>query len=390
VAVKRVPGTLIQVVLIALLVAIPVHASAQGAPTVTLEASDKQFNFGKTTTLSGETMPATAGQEIHIVDEDGSRVATTQTNNSGRFSVKLTPRSNVTVRAEWAGTFSDAVPLKVRPILKVNLGTVRLFDRAGAWGHIAPANVPGKVTLQLRKWGKVLKTTQAKVNSSGWFKKKFYVEKPGGFKVTAVYRDGDHLPATAGSKVKETPMPNLSSGSNSPYVKLLEQRLRKLKYKVPKPNNSFDYRTSDNVIAFNKVQGRSRVGYVNDSTWRALASPKTPKPKFSWPKYHIEVDQSKQVLYRVKNNEVITIMHVSTGAGGTPTRDGTFNFDSKLAGYSRKRLYYPSFFDGARAIHGWPEVPTYNASHGCVRVPMWQATWIFSKIEIGQLIRVYH
>ena len=387
---KRVPGTLFVAVLIALLVAIPMPAMAQGVPTVTLEASDTRFNFGKTTTLSGEVTPASSDQEIHIVDEDGSTIASTQTNDSGRFSVKLTPRSNVTVRAEWSGTFSDAVPLKVRPVMKVALGSVRLFDRAAVWGHISPANVPGKVTLQLRKWGKLVKTAQARVSSSGWFKKKFYIDEPGGFKVTARYRHGDHLPASAGSKVRETPLPNLSSGSNSIYVKLLEQRLRKLNYKVPKPNNHFDYRTSDNVIAFNKVQGRSRVGYVNDATWRALARPKVPEPKFSWPKYHIEVDQSKQVLYRVKNNEVITIMHVSTGASSTPTRDGTFNFDSKLAGYSRKRLYYPSFFDGARAIHGWPEVPTYNASHGCVRVPMWQATWIFSKIEIGDLIRVYH
>jgi hypothetical protein len=391
VVVKRVPGTLIQVILIALLIAIPVPASAQAAPTITLEASDTHFTFGSPTTLSGTITPATDDQEIHILDDDGTRVATAQTNRSGEFSVKLQkPRSNMNLRAEWAGTLSDVVPIRVRPLLDVNLGKTRLFDETGAWGRISPATVGGLVTVQLKRNGRVYKTHKAKINDAGWFKTKFLVNKPGSFKVSASHDDGDHMPAKSSSKTSGTPLPNLSSGSDSIYVKLLERRLKRLHYKVPKPNQHFDFRTSDNIIAFNKVQGRSRVGYVTESTWRALASPKIPKPRFSWPKYHIEVDQSKQVLYRVKNNKVITIMHVSTGAPSTPTRDGTFNFDSKLAGYSRKRLYYPSFFDGARAIHGWPEVPTYNASHGCVRVPMWQATWIFSKLEIGDLIRVYH
>ena len=386
---SRVAGRSIQVVLIALLLAVPVPAFGQGMPTITLEASDRQFNFGKSTTLSGKITPETADQEVHLIDEDGSILATTTTNQAGEFSVELTPRSNVTVRAEWAGTFSEAVPIEVRPILDVKLGKVRLFDNAKAWGHIAPANVPGRVVVKLRRWGKVYKSHEVRVNAAGWFRTKFDVKKPGGFTVTASYNDGDHLPASSKSKTFETPLPNLSSGSNSIFVKLLERRLKELNYKVPPPNQYFDNRTSDNVIAFNKVQGRSRVGYVNDSTWRALASPKIPQPKFPSPKYHIEVDQSKQVLYRVKNNKVITIMHVSTGKASTPTYNGTFRFWSKLAGYSSKRLYYPSFFDGGRAIHGWPEVPTYAASHGCVRVPMWQATWIFSKVETGDVIRIY-
>lgn len=387
---KRVPGRLIQVVLIALLMAIPMPASAQTAPTITMEASDTRFNFGKTTTLKGEITPVTDDQEINILDEAGNRVATTQTNPQGEFTVKLTPRSNVTVRAEWAGTFSDAIPIKVRPIMKVNLGSARLFDKAGAWGHISPANVPGRVTLRLRRWGRVVKTRDVKVDPAGWFKTKFDVDKPGGFKVTASYRDGDHLPASASSRVRETPQPTLSTGSNSIYVKLLEQRLKELNYKVPPPNKSYDYRTSDAVTAFNKVQGRSRVGYVTGATWRALAEPKVPRARFDKPGYHIEVDQSKQVLYRVKNGRVISILPVSTGKASTPTYNGTFRFWSKLAGYSRKRLYYPSFFDGGRAIHGWPEVPTYAASHGCVRIPMWMAVWMFGKTENGDTIRIYH
>ena len=388
----RVGSRFVQVVLVALLLGIPVPAFGQTpSPTISLEASDTRFTFGHSTTLSGQITPETNNQEIHILDDDGSRVATTQTNRDGEFSVKLDkPRSNMNLRAEWAGTLSDVVPIRVRPVIDVKMSDARLFDDVNAWGHIAPANVGGLVTVHLRRYGKIYKTHKAKISDAGWFKTSFRVNKPGGFRVTATHDDGDHIGTKTNSRTSTTPLPNLSSGSNSPFVKLLERRLRELNYKVPKPNENFDHRTSDNVIAFNKVQGRARTGSVSESTWRALASPKIPQPRFKAPNYHIEVDQSKQVLYRVRNNKVISIMHVSTGAPSTPTRDGTFNFDSKLAGYSRKRLYYPSFFDGARAIHGWPEVPTYNASHGCVRVPMWQATWIFSKVEIGQIIKIYH
>ena len=381
--------SLIVASLVVSVVSVSAPAQAQASPTVTLKASDKQFSFGKTITLSGAVTPATPDQEIEILDEDGTKITSATTNNQGKYSTRITPRHNLNLRAYWTGTPSDEVPIKVRPIVDVKLKDVRLFDEARAWGQVSPGTVPGKITVLLRRWGKVYKKQNVRIGKGGWFKTKFEVNKPGGFKVTAVYNGEDNLATKDNSAAFETPLPNLSQGSSSIYVKLLEKRLRQLNYRTPQPNMHFNYRTSDPLIAFNKVQGRPRVGYVTATTWKALASPKIPKPRFSWPKYHIEVDQTKQVLYRVKKGKVISIMHVSTGAGNA-TRDGTFNFDSKLAGYSSKRLYMPSFFDGARAIHGWPEVPTYNASHGCVRVPMWQAEWIFSKVEIGQLIRIYH
>ena len=102
------------------------------------------------------------------------------------------------------------------------------------------------------------------------------------------------------------------------------------------------------------------------------------------------VDQSRQVLYTVLDGSVTNIMHVSTGKASTPTRDGSFSVTSKLAGYSDHQLYYPSFFDGSRAIHGWPDVPTYPASHGCVRVPYWNAKWIYGLAAIGTRVIVYH
>ena len=84
------------------------------------------------------------------------------------------------------------------------------------------------------------------------------------------------------------------------------------------------------------------------------------------------------------------MIHVSTGAPATPTPEGAFRVDRKIAGYSPHRLYYPSYFDGNRAIHGWPDVPPFNASHGCVRVPSWTARWIFHLAKLGTKVLIYH
>jgi hypothetical protein len=128
---------------------------------------------------------------------------------------------------------------------------------------------------------------------------------------------------------------------------------------------------------------------VDEGTWYALATPKKARPVSKKPNFHIEVDQTKQVLYMVKGGKVQSILHVSTGAGAA-TRDGVFHVYRKLAGTSGGGLYYPSYFDGLRALHGWSSVPTYNASHGCVRLPMWSAQWVFGKADIGTEVRIYH
>jgi hypothetical protein len=283
---------------------------------------------------------------------------------------------------------SNEVNVRVRPLLNVNLGKVQLFGTSTARGRIQPGHSNGSVALRLKRFGKTVSTRHVKLHGS-WFSTKFPINNPGTYRVVASFDDADHLATADSSKARATPLPRLSDGSRGIYVKRLEHRLKSLGYHIDGVNKRFTYKTSDALIAFNKVQGRSRVGYVDEGTWRALADPIIPKPRYATPKYHIEVDQTKQVLYVVKQNKVIHILHVSTGAGAA-THDGTFDFDRKLAGYSPHRLYYPSYFDGARAIHGWPEVPTYNASHGCVRVPMWAATWIYGLVDIGQIIKIYH
>jgi lipoprotein-anchoring transpeptidase ErfK/SrfK len=34
-------------------------------------------------------------------------------------------------------------------------------------------------------------------------------------------------------------------------------------------------------------------------------------------------------------------------------------------------------------------VPSYPASHGCVRVPMWTAIYLFDRVRMGTLVMIY-
>jgi lipoprotein-anchoring transpeptidase ErfK/SrfK len=41
------------------------------------------------------------------------------------------------------------------------------------------------------------------------------------------------------------------------------------------------------------------------------------------------------------------------------------------------------------AMHGYPSVPAYPASHGCVREPMWVADWTYQHSWVGETVYIY-
>jgi hypothetical protein len=273
--------------------------------------------------------------------------------------------------------------------LDVRMSPVRLFDEVVVRGDTAPATPGLEIHVALIRSGRAVARRTVTTGSAGGFSATFRIEDPGAYRARATVRS-EEIDGTAVSDRDVTPLPRLSSGSRGVYVELLERRLLELNYRVAGAGDGrYDFRTADAVVAFHKVQRMPRTLSVDASTWRALADPRRPHPRRDWRGFHIEVDQTRQVLYTVEDGEVTNVLHVSTGAGGA-TRDGAFRVFRKIAGYSGGRLYYPSYFDGLRALHGWPEVPTYPASHGCVRIPYWNAQWVFGLADFGTRVVIYH
>ncbi|HVF53103.1 MAG TPA: L,D-transpeptidase family protein [Actinomycetota bacterium] len=365
-----------------------VARSQEEAPKVTLEAESATIDFGDIVRLKGVITPVAEGQSISIFDTADGLLDQVLTDAQGRFTAELLTDSNLDLYAQWGEAISEIQQVKVVPLISARLGRVRLFGKSVVSGTVTAPPTGGRVMVSVFRNGRFLWKREANLSGTD-YRFSFTVQRPGSFRARAAYANPDLEPAKVETDAKATRLPNLGEGSQGPFVKLLERRLRHIGYHLTGVNSTFDYRTADAMRAFNKVQGSPRVGTVSEATWRALAAPEIPKPRARSPKFHIEVDQTKQVLYVVEGGKVRKIIHVSTGAGYA-TRDGVFHVHRKLAGHSGNRLYYPSYFDGLRAIHGWTSVPTYNASHGCVRVPYWTAQWIYGLADIGTEIRIYH
>lgn len=379
-------------VVAATLVLVLAPAGPASAATLTLAASRTSLDFGEVTTLSGSVAPAPpTGTTVEIVDVDasGTVLTSTTTDGGGSFAVDLAPERNVRVAARVEPDQSPPVQLLVRPKLTARLSGVQLFATAVVSGRLQPDHPGGTVKVTLFRGDKVAGRAEAPVSGSE-YAAEFTILRSGRYRAVAAFDDQDHEPAEAATEARRvgTPPP-LHGGSHGRWVAVLEQRLRDLHYLVPRPNRGFDHRTGDAVLAFHKVNGMHRVEAVSRATWKRLANPRTPKPRSKSQKVHIEIDQSRQVLYVVRKGEVDEIVHTSTGAGGA-TRDGVFKVHRKIAGFSPGRLYYPSYFDGLRAVHGWPDVPPTNASHGCSRVPYWTAKHLFAIMGYGMEVRVYH
>ena len=139
------------------------------------------------------------------------------------------------------------------------------------------------------------------------------------------------------------------------------------------------------VLAFQKVHGLPRTGTVEPWLWRRLSRAGIPNARRGGD--YIEVDKSRQVLFVVRRGEVSRVVHVSTGAtGNTPL--GTWRVYRKVPGWDWV-LWYPMYFLRGFAIHGYPSVPAYPASHGCVRVPMWIAPSLFDSHGFGTTVSVH-
>ncbi|MGH2698707.1 MAG: L,D-transpeptidase family protein [Actinomycetota bacterium] len=382
--------TLIAGIVVAILASlVPVAAAGPGESTVTLKAAKQSLKYGKWVRLEGRATPPLEDEVVTIVDRQDGPLRQVRTDEEGRYSLMLRPQENLKLRAETATAASDWVPIKVAFIVKVGLRNVNLFGRARVSGSITPAQPGKRVVVRLYRGGKLQKRKQVKLQNGRRFKTRMDINKPGSHRARVTFGTEELKKGSAASKVRRPNLPPLSVGSRNDYVKRLEKRLIQLGYVIPSANKSFGVPTRDAMFAFNKIQRRARTGGVTESTWRALASPKRPKPRVRSPHNHIEIDQTRQVVMFIRNRKVKWILHTSTGRNGA-TRDGVFRVNRKIAGYSPGRLYYPSYFDGLRAIHGWPEVPNYPASHGCARIPMWAAVWAHNRAPMGIQVRVYH
>jgi hypothetical protein len=352
--------------------------TATAAPFSLELRAPERATFGSAVLLRGSIVPALVGAPVTIV-RDGVAIGTATTGPNGTFAFRTRAEGPASYSATAGELAAPAVALAVRPRLVARVvgdGVVGRPLRLEA--RVEPA-APLRVEIRRNGRTTLAKTYDARARiglgarSPASFRIRLVVEPPAGWSPTA-----RTLSAVA-------VRPRLGPGSRGASVRALESRLRELRYALPRVDGLYGQDTVEAVLAFQKVSGLPWTGRVDARVWAALTRARPPRARY--PGDHIEVSKARQYLLVVRGGEVREVVHVSTGAtGNTPI--GRWRVYRKVTGWDWV-LWYPMYFLRGFAIHGYPSVPAFPASHGCVRVPMWIAPQLHAATAYGQTIYVY-
>ena len=210
--------------------------------------------------------------------------------------------------------------------------------------------------------------------------------------------------------------------SRGDAVLQIQQRLADLGYYAGPISGNFLGHTRNAVREFQRQNALSVTGAVDEPTWNALFNdahvvlpdePARPTPRPEQPAFHLVVDVTNQIVTayaRDENGEytvVIREMMCSSGTRENPSDAGDFI----LSGYHTTWCYFPKWGDYARywtrinagiAFHSVIyntvdtmdlSVRSYNrlgnrASHGCVRLQVADAKWIYDYVTAGTVVTI--
>jgi L,D-transpeptidase catalytic domain/PKD domain/Putative peptidoglycan binding domain len=333
--------------------------------------------------FQGHLVPAVRGMRVGVFAETGGRVASGLTRRNGRFRIGAPITKPGVYTARFGAAASNAISVRVRPLLSAR------FVGSGAVGRplrlmlrLRPA-VAGPVTVEIRRNGKRLGVGRYGDRASI----RLPSRRAAGYRIIARTEAAAGYAAARVSLRKTVFFPRLSLGARGPSVLALNQGLHRLHIALGAVDSTFGLDTRDAVVAFQKLHDLPRTGAVDGRLWRYLAASGTPRARYPHGD-HIEVSKPLQVLFVVRGGRVVLVSHVSTGAtGNTPV--GRWHVYSKTPGWLASGMFDSSFFLRGFAIHGYPSVPFYPASHGCVRLPVWLAPRIYGLAPYGSAIYIY-
>ena len=182
----------------------------------------------------------------------------------------------------------------------------------------------------------------------------------------------------------------LRRGDRGSRVRVVQRHLRELGY-VTGRRGIYDARTGRAVLAFRKMTGMHRSNTASKAMLGRLAAGHGRfRVKHRDHGRHLEADLSRQVIALIGSDcDVQRIYPTSTGTRSTPTVTGNFRVYRKDPGTNSLGMVHSVYFIGGYAVHGYKSVPTFPASHGCLRVPIPDARTIYNLMRMGTRVDVY-
>ena len=172
-------------------------------------------------------------------------------------------------------------------------------------------------------------------------------------------------------------------------MRLLQARLAAMHYVVPR-SGVYDAGTGRAVMAWRKLAGLSRTTLATKEVFNGLLAGRgTFKVRHPGDGRHVEARLNSQVLALIDGGRVAADLPHLLGRAGDADRPREVPRLPQDARASTPRAWsHSSYFIRGYAIHGYASVPPYNASHGCLRVPVPNARSIYDWLRIGDVVWV--
>ena len=335
------------------------------------------------------------------------------TDASGAVKAVLVSTRNIDLALRYAGdAFSNASGsahkiVQMQPVVTATFSpsVVVQPETTTFAGHV-PGGLPGAVIRVQRRlangsYGTLTNVTPA---SNGNWSYRYAPGSVGKFVYRAVLpAQPSYLSGVSAPRVLEVDTRNLALGNNGDDVLTLERQLLALHFSPGKVDGTFDRDTKHAVITFQKVEGLPRNGTWTRTERTQMGHRRGYALRYPSTGRAVEVDITRQVLVYSEGGAIKMIVDTSTGGeyryyyeGGSDiahTPRGSFAIQRKIDGVRTSKLgylYRPSYFVGGFALHGEGyDVPTYPASHGCVRMTNYNTDLLYAKLTVGTPVTIF-
>jgi lipoprotein-anchoring transpeptidase ErfK/SrfK len=185
-----------------------------------------------------------------------------------------------------------------------------------------------------------------------------------------------------------------ASAATSAQTREAQAKLTELGYPVGPVDGVLGPRTRQGLCAWRRLSGRTatRSGLTSAELQAIRATTRLPAAGAG---RGVSVDRTCQTVYYRQDGRWRRVLIASTGSNGLPSR-GTYRVLRTWAGWHTSSAYpepTPNMYNSiyitrSIAIHGSRSVPSYPASHGCVRVTPAGADYLFARVRVGTPVRV--
>jgi len=261
---------------------------------------------------------------------------------------------------------------------------LEILDRVLVAGRIPIPGAHQSVTVAVRREGKVVLRRRVHADPvHGRYRMPLKLTGCCSYSVQASHGSNDVSPALGFSVSPPRDLAGIAQ------TLLFNRLLRRNGYHMGSVTDRVDESTLLGILALSKVLGVAPTESYSPDLFKALLTGRARfRPRYDEDGRHVEVDLTRQVMALVEDGRASDVFHISSGAGGTPP--GEFSFYSKGPGFNAKGMYYSVYYDGNYATHGYYDVPTYPASHGCIRNPIPYSVYIYDWISLGDPMHVYY